>query len=324
MSKKSSDTLTARRHALLSILGLMLAFACLSPDAACQTTAPGKVWLNMDQAELDAAYTQRNWAPNGAEVQARYKSASEKFRTSRKPPLRLKYGPSDIQGMDIWAPENPNGKILIFIHGGAWSGGSAAEYSFLAQPFLDAGIMVVIPDFTTIQAVNGSLEPMAAQVRNAIAFIFRMAGSMGANPKKIYVAGHSSGAHLAAVALTTDWSELDLKSDIVKGAILCSGMYDLKPVRLSSRSKYINFTDGMEESMSPQRNLRYLSASVALAYGLKESPEFKRQSVDFAAALRKEKKKVEIITEDLNHFEILEALANPQSALCQAALKMMK
>jgi arylformamidase len=117
---------------------------------------------------------------------------------------------------------------------------------------------------------------------------------------------------------------LDIKSDVVKGAILCSGMYDLKPVRLSSRSKYINFTDGMEESMSPQRNLKYFSAPVTLAYGLKESPEFKRQSIDFAAALRRGKKKVDIITEDLNHFEILEALANPQSALCQAALKMMK
>lgn len=324
MFKKSNQTFSSRRQLLFSVLGLILAFGCLSPKAVSQTTAPGKVWLNMDQAELDAAYTQRNWAPNAAEVLARYKSASEKFRGSRKPPLRLKYGPSDIQAMDIWGPEKPNGKILIFIHGGAWSGGSAAEYSFLAQPFLDAGIMVVIPDFTTIQEVNGNLEPMAAQIRNAIAFISRMAGSLGANPKKIYLAGHSSGAHLAAVALTTDWSALDIKSDVVKGAVLCSGMYDLKPVRLSSRSKYINFTDGMEESMSPQRNLDNFSAAVMLAYGLKESPEFKRQSIDFAAALRKAKKKVEVITEDLNHFEILEALADPQSALCQAALKMMK
>lgn len=324
MFRRSSETLTTRRQFLLSVLGLILAFGCLSPKAVSQTTAPGKVWLNMDQAELDAAYTQRNWAPNAAEVMARYKSASDKLRASRKAPLRLKYGPSDIQALDIWAPDKPNGKILIFIHGGAWSGGSAAEYSFVAKPFLDAGIMVVIPDFTTIQEVNGSLEPMAAQIRNAIAFMSRMAGSLGANPKKIYLAGHSSGAHLAAVALTTDWSELDIKSDVVKGAILCSGMYDLKPVRLSSRSKYINFTDGMEESMSPQRNLDNFSAPVMLAYGLKESPEFKRQSIDFAAALRKEKKKAEVITEDLNHFEILEALTDPQSALCQAALKMMK
>lgn len=318
------DASTTRREFLGSVLGLILVFSCASPNATCQTTTPGKVWLNMDQAELDAAYTQRNWAPNQAEVLARYKSASEKFRSSRKPPLRLKYGPSDIQALDIWAPERPNGKILIFIHGGAWSGGSAAEYSFLAPPFLDAGVIVVIPDFTTVQEVNGSLEPMAAQVRNAIAFIFRTARSLGANPKQIYVAGHSSGAHLAAVALTTDWSSMDVKADILKGGILCSGMYDLKPVRLSSRSQYIKFTDGMEESMSPHRNLEQLSAPVTLAYGLKESPEFKRQAIDFAAAMRTAKKKVEVITVDLNHFEILETLANPQSALFQAALKMMK
>ncbi len=309
---------------MLSTVALMVALGCVSPNAVGQTTAPGKVWLNMDQAELDAAYTQRNWAPNQAEVLARYKSASEKFRSSRKPPLRLKYGPSDIQALDIWAPERPNGKILIFIHGGAWSGGSAAEYAFLAQPFLEAGIMVVIPDFTTVQEVNGSLEPMAAQVRNAIAFIFRTARTLGANPKQIYVAGHSSGAHLAAVALTTDWSTLDIKGELLKGGILCSGIYDLKPVRLSSRSKYINFTDGMEESMSPQRNLRQWSAPVTMAYGLKESPEFKRQTLDFATVLKNRREKVELVAVDLNHFEILESLADPQSALCQAALKMMK
>ena len=324
MSKDNSDTGTKGRGVLFSMLGLILTFTGLTPNAIGQTTMPGKVWLNMDQAELDAAYTQRNWAPNQAEVLARYKSASVQFRSSRKPPLRLKYGPAEIQEMDIWSPDKPSGKILIFIHGGAWSGGSAAEYSFLAQPFLDAGIIVVIPDFTTVQEVNGSLEPMAAQVRNAIAFTFRMARSLGANPKQIYIAGHSSGAHLAAVALTTDWSSMDLKPDLLKGAILCSGMYDLKPVRLSSRSKYIMFTDDMEESMSPQRNLKELSAPILLAYGLKESPEFKRQTIEFAAALRKARKKVDLITEDLNHFEILEALANPQSAFCQAALRMMK
>lgn len=324
MAHKSNDFATTRREFISFAVGLVFASCFVSAQPTLPVTQPGKVWLNMDQAELDAAYTQRNWAPNQAEVLARYKSASEKFRSSRKPPLRLKYGPSEVQALDIWAPEKPNGKILIFIHGGAWSGGSAAEYSFLAAPFLEAGVMVVIPDFTTVQEVNGTLEPMAAQVRNAIAFIFRMAKSLGASPKQIYIAGHSSGAHLAAVALTTDWSSLDVKGDPLKGGLLCSGMYDLKPVRLSSRSQYIKFTDGMEESMSPQRNLKQLSASVVLAYGMKESPEFKRQAIDFAASLRKASKKVDVITEDLNHFEILETLAIPQSALFQAALKMMK
>lgn len=312
-----------RKGIHLVVLTLVLLFGWPTKSVA-QATAPGKVWLNMDQAELDAAYTQRNWAPNQSEVLARYKSASEAFRASRKPPMRLKYGPSDIQMVDIWGPDKPNGKILIFIHGGAWSGGSAAEYSFVAKPFLDAGVTVVIPDFATVQEVNGSLEPMAAQIRNLIAFTFRSARSWGANPKQIFIAGHSSGSHLAAVALTSDWSPLDLKQDILKGGVLLGGIYDLKPVRLSSRSRYINFTDGMEESMSPQRNLKNLSAPLTLAYGLKESPEFKRQTVDFASALQRAKKKVEVITSDLNHFELLESLANPDSPIFQAALKIMK
>lgn len=314
---------TQRIGVHLAALPLVLLFYWPTTSVA-QATSAGKVWLNMDQAELDAAYTQHNWAPNQSEVLARYKSASDRFRSSRKPPMRLRYGPSETQMLDIWGPDKSNGKVLIFIHGGAWSGGSAAEYSFVAKPFLDAGVTVVIPDFNTVQEMNGNLEPMAAQIRNVIAFTFRSARSWGANPKQIFIAGHSSGSHLAGVALTSDWSILDLKQDIIKGGVLLSGMYDLKPVRLSSRSRYINFTDGMEESMSPQRNLDYLSAPLILVYGLKESPEFKRQTVDFAAAAQKTKKKAEVITADLNHFELLESFVDPNSSVFQAVLKMMK
>lgn len=309
-----------RLHFAALILALV---CCWYTKSAAQATAPPKVWLEMDQAELDAAYTQRNWAPNQTEVLARCKSASERFRSTRKF-SRLKYGPSEIQMADIWGPDKSNGKILIFIHGGAWSGGTAADYSFVAKPFLDAGVTVVIPDFNTVQELNGNLEPMAAQVRNVIAFTFRSARSWGASPKQLFIAGHSSGAHLAAVALTSDWSTLDLKQDILKGGVLISGLYDLKPVRLSSRSRYINFDDGMEESMSPQRNLTYLTVPLTLVYGTKESPEFKRQTVDFAATVQKGKKKAETITLNLNHFELLESLANPDSPVFQAVVKMMK
>ena len=109
--------------------------------------------------------------------------------------------------------------------------------------FVSAGAHFVVPDFVWVQDAGGSLMPMADQVRRAIAWVHRNAASFGGDPDRIYVSGHSSGAHLAAVVATTDWREYGVPSNIVKGALCCSGLFDLKPVRLSARSSYVKFTD---------------------------------------------------------------------------------
>ena len=89
-------------------------------------------------------------------------------------------------------------------------------------------------------------------------------------------------------------------------------MYDLKPVRLSKRSAYVKFTDRMEDLLSAQRHLDGLNTPLILATGTCETPEFQRQSRDFAAAVKAAGKPVELIVgEGYNHFELLETLANP-------------
>jgi arylformamidase len=135
------------------------------------------------------------------------------------------------------------------------------------------------------------------------------------------------GGHLAGVILTTDWrQDFNLPADTVKGGLCCSGMFDLKPVRLSARGKYINFTDEMEQALSPQRHLNKLSAPVIVAYGgTLESPEFQRQSRDFAAAVQAAGKPVQLLVgEGYNHFEIIETLSNPYGLLGRAVLEQMQ
>jgi arylformamidase len=162
-------------------------------------------------------------------------------------------------------------------------------------------------------------------VCRAIAWVYRHAAHFGGNPHQIYLGGHSSGAHLAAVALTTDLHRhYDVPPDIIKGALLSSGMYDLAPVRLSARSNYVKFTDKMVEALSPQRHLDRLNAPVIIAYGTYETPEFQRQSRDFAAALRDAGKRVDLLVcENYSHTETLETLASPHGQLGAAVLEMM-
>ena len=159
----------------------------------------------------------------------------------------------------------------------------------------------------------------------AIAWVYRNAASFGGDPERIYVGGHSSGAHLAAVALTADWQrEFGLPPDLIKGGLCGSGMYDLAPVRLSHRSSYVSFTDEMVERLSPPRHIARLRAPVIVAYGTDETPEFQRQARDFAAALRDAGKPVELLVgENYSHLDLPETLCNPYGLLGAAVLAQM-
>ena len=153
--------------------------------------------------------------------------------------------------------------------------GDAKSYSAPAEMFVGAGAHYIVPDFTSVADAGGSLFPMAEQMRRAIAWVWRNAASFGGDPDRLYIGGQSSGAHLAAVALTTDWPrDFDVPADIVKGGLCASGMYELAPVRLSARANYVKFTDAMVEALSPIRHLDRLGAPVIVSYGTYETPEF--------------------------------------------------
>ena len=284
-----------------------------------------KVWLDLDQQALDDAYNQAAYAPNRDQVLARFVSNSEIARRRLGAPRRFSYGNSSVEALDVYPAKQPKAPIAVFVHGGAWRGGEAKNYAFPAETFVHAGAHFVALDFANVLETGGDLMPMAEQVRRAIAWVWRNAGEFGGEPQRLYVMSQSSGAHLAACALTTDWKrEFGLPADVVKGALCASGMYDLKPVRLSARSAYVRFTDAMEEALSPQRHLQSIRCPLVVAYGTLETPEFQRQARDFVSALKKSNKKVELITgEGYNHFELAETLASPYGVLGSAALELL-
>jgi arylformamidase len=280
----------------------------------------------MDQTELDNAYDQSKYAQNLQQIVRRYATNSDIARGRIGPPRRLSYGSTPIEGLDLYATKRPNAPINIFLHGGAWRGGAAKDYAFPAEIFIHTGAHYIAVDFNNVLETGGSLLPMADQVRRAVAWVYRNAKEFGGNPEQLYVSGHSSGGHLAGVVLTTDWQkDFGLPADVVKGGLCISGMYDLKPVRMSARSSYVKFTDEMEESLSSQRHLAKLNAPVLVAYGSLETPEFQRQSRDFEAAVKAAGKPVQLIrAEGYNHFEIMETMANPYGIVGQAILDQMK
>ena len=264
-------------------------------------------------------YNQLVYAPNAVEVQRRYASNSDLTRARLGAPIRIAYGPSEIEKLDIFRSRSENAPVQVFIHGGAWRAGMAKDYCFPADLFVSAGFHFVVPDFAPVQELGGSLLRMEEQIRRAIQWVHDHASTFGGNARRIFITGHSSGAHLAGAALTM------VPEGTLRGAMLVSGMYDLHAPRLSLRSSYVKFDDATEDALSPQRHIGKINVPLLVAYGSMETPEFQRQSREFAAAVKAAGKPVEMIVgENYNHFEIIETLANPYGILGRAALRMMK
>jgi arylformamidase len=283
------------------------------------------VWLDMDQKALDDAYDQMVYAPNRDQVHKRNMFNSDRVRARLGAPKRLAYGSKPVEQLDLFLTSKPNAPINVFIHGGAWRARQVKDYAFLAEIIVRAGGHWIGLDFDGVEGTKGDLLPMADQVRRGVAWVYKNAKSFGGDPTRIYVSGQSSGAHLAGNIVTTDWQDYGVPADIVKGALLCSGMYELKPVRLSKRSEYVAFTDEAEEKLSSQRRLDRLNCPVIVAYGTYETPEFQRQNREFAAAVKAAGKPVTLlVAEGYNHFEIAEAIGNPLSLLGAAVLEQMK
>ena len=328
------NTITRR-----ALMGSALTVAAIGPALAQQSRMqtylpPGVapkpkgpiIFLDYDKEEIDYAYDQAPWAPNAGEVSKRNAQKTDAAINRLGPPRRVAYGPTEIEKLDIFTTKQPNAPVNIFIHGGAWRSGDAKSAGYMSETFVDAGAHFVAVDFNNVIEAGGDLMVMADQVCRAVAWVYKNAASFGGDPNKLYISGTSSGAHLAGVALTTDWpKEYGVPMDVLKGGLCCSGMYELHPVTLSTRAGYVKFTPAMVEKLSSQRHLDRLVSPVIVAHGTLETPEFQRQNRDFAAAVKAAGKPVEfLIGQGYNHFEMFETLGNPYGLLGRAVLAQMK
>ncbi|MGZ5988690.1 MAG: alpha/beta hydrolase [Rhizomicrobium sp.] len=280
------------------------------------------VFLDYDQAGLDRQYDQRAWAPNAVEVIRGYTENSAQVRARLGEPDVFAYGQSAAETLDLYRCPNDNAPIHVFIHGGAWRQLGKRDSAFAAETFVRAGAHFIALDFALLPSVT--LAEMVAQVRRSVAWIHQNAARFGGDPARLHISGHSSGGHLAGCAAVTDWQEFGLPSDVVKSAVLASGIYDLLPVRLSARNDYVRLDASTEQALSPIRHLQRFTGKAYVACGALESDEFKRQARALAAALDPRQLAAPLAEyAGLNHFEVAHTLADPHGGLGRAALGMM-
>jgi acetyl esterase/lipase len=124
------------------------------------------------------------------------------------------------------------------------------------------------------------------QVRRAIVWIAKNASQLGADPAQLHLCDHSSGAHLAAPSLTSDWAAFGLAdTSPIKSASCISGVFDLEPVTLSARGNYISLNPSEIDALSPIRHRADIRCPVLVSAIGHDTFEFRRHSREFSNAL---------------------------------------
>ncbi len=289
-----------------------------------------KVYRDYDQAELDRQYNQATLIPDGSPNRDFKTAKSKRVRGLLECRLDVPYGPGADEMLDIFpvpkAATNGNATpVIVYIHGGAWKSGNKRDVSYPAEAFVARGVAYIAINFSLVPEV--SLGEQVRQCRAAVAWAFTNAESFGADPERLYVAGHSSGGHVAGMMAVTDWqAEAGLPGNTLKGVVAASGMFDLEPVQLSWRNSYLNIDKTEALRLSSIRHIPSAGKGVPLilAHGGQELDEFQRQSRDMAAAWAAAGHAGELIVlPGHNHFALNAAFNEPEGPILKAAFAMM-
>ncbi|MCS6931179.1 MAG: alpha/beta hydrolase [Acetobacteraceae bacterium] len=238
------------------------------------------VYRGMTRAELDSAYDNQRHVPEVAEWIAEYGRRSAAARARLKTVGPLAYGPGARQAVDLYLPARLPAPVHVFLHGGAWRALSREEAAWHAEGVVAQGSVFAAVGFDLATEVR--LSEMVRQARQAVAWLYRNVAAHGGDPERITIGGHSSGAHMAAMVARDDWQEAaGLPRNLLKGAYLLSGLYDLEPVRLSYRNALLRLTEAEAAALSPI--LGRPSCPVVVGVAERETPEFRRQCFALAA-----------------------------------------
>ena len=279
-----------------------------------------------DRATLNQQYLPRLSVKNADELTARSEQRSARVRATLDAVLDIPYGDSPRQTLDVFPAASPNAPVLVFIHGGYWRAPNLTKstYSHLAKPFVRAGATVVLPEYDLCPQVR--IRDIVQQIRNALVWVYKHIKRYNGYRRSIVVSGHSAGGHLTAMMAATDWrAYADIPNWLVSGTAPLSGLFDIRPHRLTDLQPDIRLSAADAAALSPMR-LPYVSKgrSVVAVDG-DESDLFHWQSLQYAANLRAAGVVAEYVaTPGDNHFTITDRLGRAGDPLVKEVLGLLE
>jgi arylformamidase len=292
----------------------LLAHACRNP---LNEAMP--IYRDFDQAGLDAAYNNRAAVPHFQAIVDRWARDSVAARERVRCRRDLAYGPAPRQRLDVFAPAGPRPAAgwpaLLYFHGGYWQGNHKDGYGFPAPRVTAAGALYIPATYDLCPDIG--MTALVDQTRAAVVWLHARAGDLGLDPRRIVVAGHSAGGHIAASLAHTDWAALGLPVRALAGALPLSGLYDLEPIRLCYLNAACRLDAPEAMALSPMLHVGRAAPPTVLAVGAAELPELVRQTRDYAATLAVAGQPPVAVVETPgdDHFTIVDRLFEPAGPL---------
>ena len=278
-----------------------------------------------DQAELDKAYSAR--APIGDKFEKVYLPGFTTFSQAARAKLPCRrdihYGPHRDEVCDVFPAARPGAPLMLYLHGGYWRMLTKDENSFVATALQPAGATVMVNTYSLCPDVH--LDVIVQQCRAFIAWAWKNAGFYNADPRRLYISGHSAGGQLVGMMLATDWErDYGLPEDVIKGAAAISGIFDLKPLSRAFTNEWLQIAPNAVARNSPLLLEPRSKCPVIVAVGGAEAVGFLTQTAAYKAYLKA--KGVPVIEVDLpgmDHFAAWNEVMDPATPMTKAVLKMM-
>lgn len=225
----------------------------------------------------------------------------------------IRFGPDARHALDVYVPRQPAGPlpIVVFFYGGSWRQGERADYLFAAEALASRGYIAVVPDYRLYPAVR--FPAFVEDGAKAVRWVLDHAAEIGGDPDRVYLMGHSAGAHIAAMLTLNDryLAAEGIAVNRIRGTIVLAGPYSFYPSRTASVAPiFVHLAD--ENVARPIVFVDGNEAPMLLLHGGDDDTVFLYNTVDLTKAVRRAGGNIQyIVYPDVGHLGILLALAKP-------------
>jgi arylformamidase len=259
-----------------------------------------------DAMNNDRAYANGAFIPGAESFPERWARDAAAFRQARagKSRLGVPYGPGARQQFDLFLPDGEAKGLLVFIHGGYWMAFGREDWSQLAAGAAARGFACALPSYTL--APDARIAGMTVEMVRAVEAASEMV------PGPVIVTGHSAGGHLAA---RMGCGDVVLKA-LVTRVVPISPLADLAPLMATTMNATLRLDSAEAAAESPARQKLRPGCESHVWVGAQERPAFLWQ----ARLLSEEWNCPWTAESGRHHFDVIEGLADPNSALVAACL----
>ncbi|MDA9009287.1 alpha/beta hydrolase [Alphaproteobacteria bacterium] len=267
--------------------------------------------------DWDDAYANGAYIPGAAEYPPKWAKAAAEFRQAMAEKgladLDISYGEGERNKLDLFRPEGKEKGLAVFIHGGYWRVFDKSFWSHLAAGSIERGWAFALPSYDLAPTVR--ISEITQQMGAAIT----KAASLVDGP--IHISGHSAGGHLVSRMMCQDSPLSDETRGRLKRIVSISGLHDMRPLLKTEMNDDFRMDEAEAIAESAVLNQPFLGAELVCWVGGDERLEFLRQSELLANMWTGfGTETFSRIAEGQHHFDVIDGLSDPQSALTKALL----